>query len=352
MNILVIGNGFDIAHGFPTKYTDFLDFSRTIFEISLPFKKVGFDSAESLWNDVKKRDNETLMRFEKAWKMECSPRALADFKEMVCPNMWIDYFQKRKENIGDNWIDIEGEIKNVIKSISNGDLEKKENINISDFEAGAQQQIIYGNTSISELLKKISNGKKAYIEYTLYESYKKTLRKDMDRFIMALEIYLDFFVHQLDGDNYSEEIRLHSKDDENAFQKVLSFNYIDNYNKLYVDVDSSVERCMIHGRTHYLDNVKKDIPVEEIMKLNNMVLGFEEYLPDAEKDKKLEFVYYKKYFQRICKGTGSEYLEWLDEWNTTKSIKRVVEVEQDEHPSYKPNHLFIFGHSLDATDKV
>ena len=25
MNILVIGNGFDLAHGLPTKYTDFLE---------------------------------------------------------------------------------------------------------------------------------------------------------------------------------------------------------------------------------------------------------------------------------------------------------------------------------------
>ena len=26
MNILIIGNGFDLAHGLPTKYGDFLDF--------------------------------------------------------------------------------------------------------------------------------------------------------------------------------------------------------------------------------------------------------------------------------------------------------------------------------------
>ena len=26
MNILVVGNGFDLAHGLPTKYSDFLDF--------------------------------------------------------------------------------------------------------------------------------------------------------------------------------------------------------------------------------------------------------------------------------------------------------------------------------------
>jgi len=26
MNILIIGNGFDLAHGLPTKYTDFLEY--------------------------------------------------------------------------------------------------------------------------------------------------------------------------------------------------------------------------------------------------------------------------------------------------------------------------------------
>lgn len=30
MNILVIGNGFDLAHGLPTKYTDFLEFIKVI----------------------------------------------------------------------------------------------------------------------------------------------------------------------------------------------------------------------------------------------------------------------------------------------------------------------------------
>ena len=30
MNIIVIGNGFDIAHHLPTKYTDFLEFVKAI----------------------------------------------------------------------------------------------------------------------------------------------------------------------------------------------------------------------------------------------------------------------------------------------------------------------------------
>lgn len=33
MNILVIGNGFDLAHGLPTRYGDFLEFSIMIDNI-------------------------------------------------------------------------------------------------------------------------------------------------------------------------------------------------------------------------------------------------------------------------------------------------------------------------------
>lgn len=33
MNILVIGNGFDLAHGLPTKYKDFLFFCSVVKEI-------------------------------------------------------------------------------------------------------------------------------------------------------------------------------------------------------------------------------------------------------------------------------------------------------------------------------
>ena len=32
MNILLIGNGFDLAHGLPTKYMDFLDFTKDYME--------------------------------------------------------------------------------------------------------------------------------------------------------------------------------------------------------------------------------------------------------------------------------------------------------------------------------
>lgn len=33
MNILVIGNGFDLAHGLPTKYGDFLEWVKAIEQV-------------------------------------------------------------------------------------------------------------------------------------------------------------------------------------------------------------------------------------------------------------------------------------------------------------------------------
>ena len=33
MKILVIGNGFDLAHGLPTKYTDFMEFINVIKQV-------------------------------------------------------------------------------------------------------------------------------------------------------------------------------------------------------------------------------------------------------------------------------------------------------------------------------
>ena len=44
-----------------------------------------------------------------------------------------------------------------------------------------------------------------------------------------------------------------------------------------------------------------------------MVLGIDEYLNKKSKDKEIDFIALKKYYQRIYKETGSEYKNWVDE---------------------------------------
>ena len=70
----------------------------------------------------------------------------------------------------------------------------------------------------------------------------------------------------------------------------------------------------------------------------NLVLGIDEYLDEDEKNINVEFIQFKKFFQRIYKGTGCLYKDWIKEYDIENSL--VDEL-----------NLYFIGHSLDVTDK-
>ena len=71
-----------------------------------------------------------------------------------------------------------------------------------------------------------------------------------------------------------------------------------------------------------------------------MVLGIDEYLDESRKNKKTEFIQFKKYYQRIHKRTDCEYVYWFDK---NKSVEKSKKYD---------NEVYIFGHSLDITDNI
>ncbi len=79
MDVLILGNGFDLAHGLKTRYKDFLDY---YFQKE---KAKNFDGAFI--------DSENLK------------------------NVWLYHFVNKQNQLGDKWIDLEEEIYNVIKKI-------------------------------------------------------------------------------------------------------------------------------------------------------------------------------------------------------------------------------------------
>ena len=79
MDILIIGNGFDLAHGLKTSYKDFLN----LYNI----KNI---------NDFEKDSS--------------------NWKNKLKTNLWMMHFQTVKNSLGDNWIDLEQEIFDVIES--------------------------------------------------------------------------------------------------------------------------------------------------------------------------------------------------------------------------------------------
>ena len=87
-----------------------------------------------------------------------------------------------------------------------------------------------------------------------------------------------------------------------------------------------------------------------------MVLGIDEYLNKKSKDKEIDFIALKKYYQRIYKETVSEYKNWVDEIANSRyeneAALREQFPKQIPYEKFSTKHkVYIFGHSLDITDK-
>ena len=134
MNILVIGNGFDLAHGLPTKYGDFLKFCEAIngikkkrilgncFEINNEMVRYYHDLNSEIRLDIPRKFGENLSEESK------------ELLDLIDNNIWINYFLQCDMYQKENWIDFESEISRVIQSIDN-DMKQKgvdENIVVSE----------------------------------------------------------------------------------------------------------------------------------------------------------------------------------------------------------------------------
>lgn len=92
-NILIIGNGFDLEHGLPTRYIDFLKFISKDYEASTVYKLV-----KSI-NCIEKKRN-------------IIKNILGSDNSII--NYISDRFETNKK-IGKNWVDFESELARVVK---------------------------------------------------------------------------------------------------------------------------------------------------------------------------------------------------------------------------------------------
>ena len=166
MNILVIGNGFDLAHELPTSYQDFLRFTdRYLFDYGIiP------DKLES------------------------------EIRSLVSENKWIKHFKKFYEDNG--WIAFETEISDIIQIIDQKipEFEKikergsgsvkfntKEQKKLEDFDSTVKQGVVFDVDYISNI--------------------KEHMIDDLNKLIRCLEIYLDYIVNKITIGISSEDIK-------------------------------------------------------------------------------------------------------------------------------------------------
>lgn len=314
MNILVIGNGFDIAHGLPTKYSDFLDFIRKYYR-----------SKNNI--DVSVQDEDDFAEIVRL-KNE-NPKLYDEIETLTKDNAWYLHFdsiyESRITEGKDGWIDFEREISNIIQIIDSIRCQIKKQIELghnktklNKWQIEQLQLIVWGEVHLDYT--------EVEFEMCAIQSLKSKLAQDLDRIIRCLEIYLAHCVHLEKCAPLSiiKKLDIHS---------VLSFNYTDTYRLLYDDGTKTIKYHHIHG------NAKLESDLETC----NMILGIDEYLNGSSKNTDNEFVEFKKFFQRIFKGTGNLYTEWL---HTHQQL--VDRFKDTPHPIVM--NVYIFGHSLDNTD--
>lgn len=211
--LLLIGNGFDLAHSLPTSYIDFLFLCQKYAEIN------------SIFEFEKRKIHDEVLRM---YKCKYNKKYVNKIKD----NSWINYFIRllnEEACIGRKWIDFESEIKNVcnayIRSLK--DL-KAQKIAITRFEEFMNE---YDDFDVARM------------------------KKDLISLIDILDSYL-IVVNEIEIKFYSPDIISFVPTD------VISFNYTNTYDRIY-GIRERID--FIHGKTKDTNNQ------------SSIVLGFESY---------------------------------------------------------------------------
>ena len=306
--ILILGNGFDIAMGRKTKYTDFIKFEKQLFS----------------------NPDEELLEFLKV-KNIC----IEKYKD----NLYLKFINENKDTLGDNWSNLEIMISHLVESI----IYFKENNDLLFQIAPVNQFWVLED----KLVREKNYSSKAFVArcfISLYkeedwgslerevalEKFNNEFIRQLDLLIELLEIYLSY-LDFLDFEVRNIKSRPTALDaiSDLSNSSVLNFNYTNTSGYLFGTSEEKTH--FIHGRID-LDRT--------FSRINTMVFGIE----DKENDVNSKLIPYQKYYQRVVKETGNYYETFFD---------ATLEFTEDElcFPYSSSKNIIIFGHSVDPLDK-
>ena len=312
--ILILGNGFDIAMGRKTKYTDFIEFEKQLFS----------------------NPNETLVEFLKAKNISI---------EKYRDNLYLKFINENKDTLGDNWSNLEIMISQLVDSI----MYFKENNEVLFKVATTGRDWLLEE----DLLQEKNYRSKLYIANMFFSLFHEkgwsSLEREvsldklnnefirqLDFLIELLEIYLSYLDY-LDFEVQGIEASPTALDAISDLSKssVINFNYTNTSAYLFGTVEERTH--FIHGRID-LDRT--------FSRINTMVFGIE----DKENDVNSDLIPYQKYYQRVVKETGNKFEEFFIKRNyTVKNTSVVGRAVPTRVPVSK--NIVIFGHSVDPLDK-
>lgn len=339
--ILLVGNGFDLAHGLLTKYEHFLYLMKNWDEFydsyikEIEKQKKELKKAQDN-NDIQLLDifaefgilAESENQIDKYLKdvLKLNHENIKKLGEIIKNNSWTRYFCQCEAEI-DQWIDFEREIYPVIDMF---DLIFREEYKLGKNSTAGKVYISRDRISskmygLCQLWSKYFNCDDTYVwiknEFSSYnygilkKSVLKSLRKEFDEFIYAFEIYLQEFVNKRELNEINQIKQINA-------DFIISFNY------------TLTEQIYMNDKTK-LHHIHGNIREEKSIAGSNMVLGVNE-----RNEQSIDFIYFVKYFQRIQKHVGTLYKKFLKECDYNRRIATKEDYE-----------VHIYGHSLDETDE-
>ena len=304
--ILILGNGFDIAMGRKTKYTDFIEFEKQLFS----------------------NPDEKLLEFLKVTNL-----CIEKYRD----NLYLKFINENKGTLGDNWSNLE----TMISQLADAIMYFKENNDLL-FKVATTGRIWLLE---EELLQEKNYRSKLYIANMFFSLFHEkgwsSLEREvsldklnnefirqLDFLIELLEIYLSYLDY-LDFEVQGIEASPTALDAISDLSKssVINFNYTNTSGHLF---GSSKENThFIHGRID-LDRT--------FSRINTMVFGIE----DKENDVNSDLIPYQKYYQRVVKETGTEFEEFF---------KPKYKYSNEGGSKLQLTNIIIYGHSVDSLDK-
>lgn len=314
--ILILGNGFDIAMGRKTKYTDFIDFEKQLFS----------------------NPDEGLLEFLKDKNIK-----IEKYKD----NLYLKFINENKDTLGDNWSNLEimiSQLADAIMYFKENNILYNENMNEPNkrHSEGLKEKLLKDNNAYAKIFV-VDNFSKLFYEKNwrllqrevALEKLNNEFINQLDLLIELLEIYLSYLDY-IDFDVQKIEARPTALDaiSDLSNSSVLNFNYTNTSGYLFGTSEEKTH--FIHGRID-LDRT--------FNRINTMVFGIE----DKENNVNSDLIPYQKYYQRVVKETGSEFEKFFRKNYTKENFSTSV---RNIPISYvAPKNIVVFGHSVDPLDK-
>lgn len=327
MNVLFLGNGFDLFHKLPTKYSNFLNTIDCLS--SLDISKITMVGDVFANTDLNYRDKEIHASYKEYREIyDKTSIDLTSLKQLktLPNNLWYKYLSKALK--GDSsWIDFEKEIFSVTQSFQKTfEFTVNEKLKFLKLDQGEKYIVEKFNFFLyPPNTNGLSSGyrciKTEYlIEYPLGSKNKilnkpkiiQELSQQLSSLADGLKIYLKCFIENT-VKNISCTLALQWQQAFKHTDHVITFNYTNTYEQFY----KKVNVMHIHGNIDH-----------------HIVLGINPDGADNIETVDTTFIPFKKYFQRIKYKTDLSYLDFMAKNKGTKDIA-----------------LYIIGHSLDMTDK-